>query len=138
MARIYQPLKRKGDGRWDMTVGSDDEGWTHAIGYCHAYRELKPMEGFSQEQTDRENAKIAPFRAKYHDTGHDSAEQAEACYREYVLDQEVRFSRTTSAERCLECQEWTPEMVEVGPFRFLRLCAKHQAADLIRKHFDTR
>lgn len=88
MARIYQALEirdsdGKGTGRWHMTVGSDEEHWVHAVGYCAQDCE-----------------------------GHPTAAEAERHHKEYVADH-ARVWNATSAHKCEGCGEWTPRIVEL-------------------------
>jgi hypothetical protein len=108
MARIYQVREKLADGkstgRFDYTVSSDDEGWAHALGYC----------GPSGNHPD----------------GHPTREEAEDCWRSYCLDRDIRIAETTTAERCAGCHDWTPRLVEVGPFLHFYLCDRCGTVDL--------
>jgi hypothetical protein len=129
VARIHQPMQRKGDGRWDYTVSSDEEGWAHPDGYCAGW----PFHGVTPQfvpaqEWQRAAAAALPFRAKYHTDGHATAEEAVRCHQEYELDRELRvFTRTDEQRRCVECNTWTARVVEVGTFRRWHICEGHDA-----------
>lgn len=135
MARIYMPRQRTDDGRWRMTVSSDEEGWCHAVGYCRPHKALTPTAGYiSQEMCDAENARTEPFKHKYHDDGHATEAEAAACYREWELDQDVhKHVFSTTQKKCAECGEWTSHVVEIG-LHLVTLCEKHQDREMIKKH----
>jgi len=145
MASFYQARQRQRDGRWDMTVSSDDEGWCHAIGYCAGpFRPLEPSVALRQEQCDEYNRKHAPFSDRYHADGHESSQEAEACYREYRLDHELRFwpDREDAREqhRCEApgCGAWTSGRGEMKPFDLWHLCAEHQTREAVKALLDAR
>src|SRR5438045_2364290 len=97
----YGPLQRK-DGRWDYTCTNG--AGTFPIGYCSAYRELTPDGGlFPKEMCDRENARILPFKDKYHGDGHATSEEAMACYRVHELDQHLVFDANESGDTKHKC-----------------------------------
>ncbi len=135
MARIYSVRERL-DHRFDMTVSSDDEGWCHAIGYCSGWRDLGSDEEvrksypwadqFMIAMLKRDHEKQEPFRAKYHDNGHATREEARACYREYEFDQELRFTEMRDEQRkCAICDQWTQGYAELGQFHRFFLCGDH-------------
>ena len=73
--------------------------------------------------------------ARHDLTPHPTAEDAERCKYEYDLSHTRTYENTT-ADRCLECGEWTPHGVSIGygiPDQ-VALCPEHQTPDLIRKH----
>jgi hypothetical protein len=140
MARIYQP-RRLGDGSgWHYTVASDEEHWCHAVGYCgKTFDALWPERRPDAFPTDDAHyaalrAEALPFRDKYHRTPHATAEEAVACYREFLIDQELRITEdATTQAHCRVCQAWTTGRVTVGHSlsrRFV-LCPAHQTRDVI-------
>lgn len=69
-------------------------------------------------------------------TPHATAEEAERCKYEYDL-KATRPYTLTSAHKCKECGEWTPNGISIGygmPDQ-VTLCPEHQTPDLIRKHY---
>ena len=146
MARIYMVKRRLRDGRWDMTVSSDEEGWAHAIGYCAGWNELteadcKRLLGpyhWPSIQEDQEARR--QFQSKYHVDGHNSSAEAEACYLNFLLDQEIKFHEEVDTQkRCKMCGVWTTGYGSLGreiPRRW-PLCKTHQTRksieELVRK-----
>lgn len=139
MAQIYQPRQRASDGRWDMTVSSDEEGWAHAEGYCGGLPKMYDESARARlgdtvfEMANRQAAEIAagPHAGKYHRDGHSTAEEAEACYATFCLDKLKihRFTgdRPAKLHACAHpgCAEYTPHMIEVGHFFHVHLCEAH-------------
>lgn len=149
MARIYQVLQRQSDKRWDMTVSSDEEGWAHPIGYCTGWRgdpddaEKERLtktfgEGFV-EGLQREWDQKRSHKDKFHRDGHATAEEAEACWRAYRFDTELRFHESTSTQKvCQVCGVWTPKYAELGhefPERF-DLCDAHLTRECVEQVFN--
>lgn len=138
MARIYAPRQRQTDGRWDYTVASDEEGWVHPLGYCAG--PWKPLEAgiaLNAEQCAEYNLKHAPFAERYHVTGHTTAEDARACYRQYELDHLLRFyddpPDATTFHRCQAhgCEGLTAGLAECGEFKYWHLCALHRNRETV-------
>lgn len=129
----YQPLKRESDGRWDFTVTND--GKTRAVGYCHAWKDWHDLDVFSPEQNAYHkkafDEQCGPFRDKYHNDGHVSAEEASACYRAYLLDQrlQLRIVEEGVQRECLKCGTWTTLRAQVECLSMLVLCEEHQNKD---------
>lgn len=111
MARIYQPLEIKKDGKgiglFHMCVGSDEERWTHAVGYC---------------------AKDCP--------GHATKEEAIRHYYDYLADN-MRVGTSSSAHKCRVCQEWTPKYcTHADACTMIFLCDKHWSQDEFREQLN--
>jgi hypothetical protein len=109
---ITQARQRESDRCWDMTESSDEEGWTHAIGYCAGKYDGKPCE-------------------------HATPKEADECYRRYQLDQQTKYDVTNrdQQERCIACGNWTQNRVEVGcqwP-RYFILCSEHATREQLEK-----
>jgi len=145
MARIYQVLKRK-DDRFDMTVSSDDEGWTHAIGYCAGWRELFKAEcdriHIPWEVARKDQDKKRPFQSKFHKEGHGTAEEAHECYNNYILDILTEFDviDNDGKLKCKVCSDWTQNRVMFrgsGVFKPpVPLCSKHNTREHVKRIFD--
>lgn len=93
---------------------------------------------FSKEQIDAENARIFPFRDKYHNDGHDSESGACNCYREFQLDQHLEFTlgeESDTQKKCQICGLWTigQAMIRGEGFRYWHLCPDHQAREFVEK-----
>lgn len=60
---------------------------------------------------------------------HATAEEAAACYREWLLDKKLmRREATSQQRRCEVCNEYTSRFVEIGHETFW-LCEKHDGRD---------
>ncbi|MGE0460889.1 MAG: hypothetical protein AB7Q16_05930 [Vicinamibacterales bacterium] len=137
MARIYQPLQRQRDGRWNMTVSSDEERWTHAVGFCAGtFDQCWPPHNPSEPQRvmawgsvdayEADRLKHRVHEALYHDDGHATAEEAQACYDRYCrLLHRRDFDEKDVQRKCAICGEWTVHRVMVGEVRLLSLCGAH-------------
>lgn len=135
----YRPLQRQ-DGRWDYTC--TNSGGTYPLGYCAGYRELTnegALRGmFDQSTLDRENARMAPFREKYHRNGHETADESERCYRLHQLDQHLAWDDGLLAQeqkRCEICQSWTGSFAYIhgGVSRSWYLCGDHLQRESVEK-----
>ena len=134
----YGPRQRESDGRFDYTVANRRSG-TRAIGYCTEFR-LVGAESLPEEIIAQANARIEKHKAKYHTDGHATADEACACYKEYLLDcWEDEFAhrgadRWKGAQhQCRECKEWTQEFVQVNHLP-IDLCPTCQRREVVAKH----
>lgn len=117
MSNIWTARQRLADKKWDYSVGSDESGVPHAVGYCAGWHDHTPEErqklterfgeGFLKS-LDREKVAQLPFKEKYHTEGHATANEAIECYHEFLLDQQLRFSDDMeSQKKCKVCGAWT-------------------------------
>lgn len=142
MARIYQPLQRQSDKRWDMTVSSDEERWTHAEGFCAGTFEKQWPDWPEGETPERlrfwmsreyylaRREEHRPHAAHYHDDGHATAEEASACYERFGRLVERRDVVDENEQRkCQVCSAWTTHRVLIGHsiHQELVLCPAHQS-----------
>lgn len=120
--RHYSARQRLSGG-WDYTCGD------RPVGYCGGWPYDRPAgPHVPTEMWEQARAKAEPCRAKYHDTPHETAEAACACYREFLLDNEARFSLREDANqqlRCAVCKAWTTGVAYVGAYRLYVLCPEH-------------
>lgn len=143
---VYSPRQRETSGRWDFTVKNG--AGIMPLGYCHAYHvwtaeDLKYYDASSaQKEADRLNAQYAPFELKFHGGGHTTAEEAVQCYREYLLDHQLRFSEKPDDDtqhRCAvpECGAWTQHTgwLTGDHNHFWHLCPDHQNRESVEKLF---
>lgn len=108
---LYQPKQRKNDdgtpGRWDMTC--TDGAGTYPIGFCG----LAGSCG-----------------------GHDTGEEAQACWNKHRLDNDLGFGETKHQQRrCEVCAQWTTGVAYLrGEFPYeWPLCDKHRNRDGVDK-----
>lgn len=132
----YQARKRETDGRWDFTCRNDDQIWP--VGYCRAYRPFTGNELWmvgGAEHAAYENAKEEPFKDKYHEDGHATADEAADCYRLYVLDHRIRLNEEAADEqrKCEVCGEWTTLRASVDHGAGWPLCVLHNNREEVEK-----
>lgn len=149
--RYYDARQREHDGRWDYTCRHDDR--IYPVGYCAGFRPYKADDVVvrSEEHARELNAELEPFREKYHTDGHATPEEARACYREYLLDQRLRFVRwehtTPSGEEVLPgtlslcnadgCTEYTPHYAAIrGTMESWYLCDDHLDRETVEALYD--
>lgn len=66
--------------------------------------------------------------------GHDTEEEACNHYKEYLLDNRVRYSKDVQSQRkCEICKEWTQGLAWVGGYQGFQLCEKHQNRESLEK-----
>lgn len=140
MARIYMPRQREESKVWDMTVGSDEEGWIHPIGYCAGWHEWTDDEakrlGFSLESCLRDQEPLVPHKAKFHIDGHSTSAEAATCYEGYILDTELHFrDNADEQKKCIVCDVWTTGRALLGHTfsKVFVLCPAHATRDNVVK-----
>ncbi len=59
---------------------------------------------------------------------HATAEEAEACYKNYLIEERLVFNNSNSSmHRCRVCEEFTTGIAEIGEYMwFAVLCENHQ------------
>lgn len=117
MTTYYPPLQRQSDRRWDMTRGTGSTP-AYAIGYC------------------------AGGCGGCDGKGHDTAEEASACYDAWRLDTLLSFHEDPTTQlRCSACGEWTTGLGDLRGDNFVRpvpLCPAHQTREHMAKALDDR
>lgn len=126
----YEAKQRKSDGRWDYTRNNEPTG------YCCRFREYNQefVEKFhiSEEEVDKHNS----FAHKYHSGGHETEQEARECYKQYLLDHQLRFWKTKDEQRkCQICKQWTQNVAEIG-CRMFTLCDEHNNCEEVSGLFD--
>lgn len=127
----YEPKQRKSDGKWDYTRNGC------ATGYCHTF---KPFEKEFVEQfhiSDREVEKHNSFADKYHADGHDSADEACECYKQYQLDHTLQLDHedVNQQRKCEVCGEWTTKFAMLDCSLF-HLCDEHRTREEVEKLYS--
>jgi hypothetical protein len=114
------------DGRWDFCCGN------RPVGYCAGFPSTDNPHGIPF--WDEHIAKCEEHRAKFHEDGHATAEEAAACYLEHELDFRLREWESRDAQRkCRECGEWTTHVVQVGGYSIFVLCPEHATREIIKR-----
>ncbi len=129
----YYEARQRTDRRWDYTIAHND-GTCYPTGYCGGFLDpddtVKSLgyECYSEEQ----KAEIRSRKDKYHTAGHETAEEAEECYRQYTLDTKTRFGMENSdaQRRCEKCGVWTTKRVMIESLEIV-LCDDHQSKETV-------
>ena len=113
----YTALQRKTDKKWDYTRRNGDS--IHAIGYCSG----------------------AARGDEYHEVGHETEGQARECYKQYLLDNELRLEGQELADsrrmcECDGCEVWTGKMAAISPTRSFILCDEHRTREVVSGLFS--
>jgi len=108
-----------------------------AAGYCQGWRDWSEDEredlGYSEEYFER----LEAHKDKFHEDGHETAEEACECYRQFLLDVELDLSAfmPDTMKRCEVCQEFTQGLARIGDVEFV-LCDSHRNRDRVEELFD--
>ena len=136
---VYAPRQKSSDGRWRFTV--QNGAGTTELGYCCPFHvwtaeEIRYYDPASaEEEANRLNSKYGPFESKFHPEGHSTAAEAVQCYREYLLDHQLKFSDRPADDnaqhRCAVdgCGVWTQHAGWIAgeSHHFWYLCLAHQS-----------
>ena len=128
---------RKGlDKRWYSTAKVGE--YIYLMGYCVPYLPLnKDICAALKMQYDKQREiKLEQNKDKYHYTGHDTREEANRCYYEYILDIELKHIQTPDwqgSTKCYICKSHTNTGIEPQPGVFYWLCEKHNTNETIEK-----
>lgn len=123
--------QRPSDSRWDYTWNG------RPTGYCHEYVPLKEDgQILPAEIAKRENAKMEALKDKFHSTGHATEQEACDCYKQHLLDTNLRLTpeepaNASQQNRCQVCQKFTACHASVGPYQLFVLCPEHQTRECI-------
>lgn len=135
-----QALQRK-DGRYDYTLHNNRIG-TAPIGYCAGWSERTEEEmraiGLGDDVIKMILADIEmrrPHRDKYHRDGHATPEEAQECYKRYVMDNELVLDRQVDHGECLVCKALTRRAAEADHRLFI-LCDEHCTREQVEKLFQ--
>jgi hypothetical protein len=143
MTTYYQALQRKSDQRYDYT-SSTGSTQPHPIGYCAGWKEMSDYGTAAwdknlKESLERDIEEKRPFKDKFHSDGHATAAEAEACYRQYELDHQLRLHEAPAEpdqlHRCKAdgCKEFTAGVAFLGNHRHFYLCDAHRNRETVEK-----
>ena len=134
--RVYQPMRRETDNRWDYVCTTRDV--TFPVGYCAGWvepeeQQLQAIVGL-QETIERVRQHIT----KFHTDGHAHPLEAALCYRDYLLDTALQLY--TPAPKggaiCLLCRHPTEIAARIPPrYGFFPLCHEHMSRASVEKLF---
>lgn len=135
----YCARQRESDGRWDYT--NRNSTGTYALGYCAGWRELDHEHLGKIFGVDRlpwfeqDLEKRRAHQGKYHADGHATAGEADACYRQYQLDNELRLhdppADPDALHKCAVCGTFTAGMAEIGEHWHRHLCDAHRTREAV-------
>jgi hypothetical protein len=131
----YYKARQRKDGKWDYTCMNDGHIWP--IGYCESYKQYSVDEWWSRMITEEKRADHDRTADKHHVDGHASASEAEACYRQYLLDHCVRLKGVWEQQsKCEVCGEWTQLYASVNNTSYFDLCEEHNTLEQVEKLFE--
>lgn len=114
------------DGRWDYSAETDGE--SRPVGYCAGWSEVSDAEEAATPGLRKEREKLRANKAKFHKGGHDTLEEACACFRGFLLDTTRRAKASPQLHPCdfPGCQGSSDAGVTVdGELRW-HLCKPHR------------
>lgn len=128
----YAARQRGGNGRFDYTRMND--GVVVPVGYCLPYRPFEYNQPWIVPQVAEQlNKQEAQFVFKYHDDGHATAEEACACYLDYLLDHSLSLMlQGTDRRRCAVCGEPTLLTARLDMSSW-SLCQQHNTRDNVAR-----
>jgi hypothetical protein len=130
---IHIKLMQRKDGRYEFAqIGSDG---VRPVGYC------APWMNWPKDWQERMRLKYDQYvaeRDRYHTDGHETPEEAAACYKRYVLDHELDLTRVNSDAqyKCVVCGEWTQGYARVGWTRQYALCDQHRTREQVELLYE--
>lgn len=136
----YFDARQRKDKKWDYTCKNDGAIWP--VGYCDKYHPMdkeacsKIGMPFNPAYLEKEER----FKHKHHTDGHSSKEEACECYRNYLLDQQLRFSEDRedpdTLHKCAVCKTMTSGTAEID-YQQWNLCKEHRTRDCVEKLFPS-
>lgn len=133
----YKAAQRLSDNRWEYVCFND--GRAYKTGYCAGWREVTDAEEAQIPGLRADVEKRRPNQDKYHTHGHDTAEEACECYRQYLLDNTLRLRpapetpKTLHRCECPECAEYTAGQASVGDMNIWNLCDGHRTREVVEQ-----
>lgn len=137
----YESRQLKGGpnaGKWNYTCMND--GIIYPVGYCGGWptwldEGADPSPLLPIHQT-LERERLLNFKPKFHEHPHETPEEAQACYKMYLLDTAMRtVNDDHSKQHCAVCGEWTQTVVSVVSHAQYRLCPVHANRTEVEKLF---
>lgn len=126
----YHAQQRSSDYRWEFVV--DDDKLTYQVGYCVGVIDLEDPDlidslgGRDSVAYKYYVANVTPNLHSYHVNGHDTKEEACACYRKFLLENRTSLNiRLTEAADCVICGSRTVYGATVDGADYL-LCDSHR------------
>lgn len=119
-----KPMQRKNDLKWDYTCNGIPTG------YCRPYRDMSDI-----PMSENRRAQFQAMAHKHHDHGHETAQEAADCYKDYLMDHRLQFSRgsNNTQRKCKVCGEWTQKWAQIDAYEIMHLCDKHLNRESVEK-----
>jgi hypothetical protein len=114
--RTEKALQRQKDDRWDYCTVSS-KGHCRPMGYCAGWREYQSGElGLPDDQIEKLNEFKQQFKGSYHTDGHATRDEAEECYKKYLIDQRLRLDghMPDTQKKCQSPAHWEA-LLEMKP-----------------------
>lgn len=141
----YYQARQRTTGRWDYTVMNNR--LVSPVGYCQGrFDTIFPERRdpswswyLDDEHYAHERAKVLPFAAHYHDDGHATEDEANACYRRYQLDQRLRLDGGEGGHAYYRCQApggcttLTNRYAELDHLSLFHLCDEHRTREVVEQ-----
>ena len=126
--------RQQTDGyRWEFVV--DDDGLIYSVGYCSGAPDfddpalIESLGGKGSEAYRWYRFRVEPWISRYHKNGHDSKDEACACFRMYLLDYHTDFSVELGQMcECMICAQPTHLGAMVYGQAYV-LCDQHRNRD---------
>jgi hypothetical protein len=113
----------------------DADGLTYPVGYCVGPIDLddpdliNSLGGSDSIAYGIYRSKVTPFLDEYHLNGHDTKEEACACYKRYLLDNRLVIdSKLTGKDSCVVCGARTEYAALLEGMHYV-LCNVHRNRD---------
>lgn len=118
-----------------------NDGFVWPLGYCAGWKwseTFDPKRDWmwgSEDHWQCEKNEAETHKHKYHTDGHATKEEAYACYKAYMLDNELRLDHIhkNAMYPCLVCKTFTQREATVGPWASFVLCDQHCNREEVEK-----
>jgi hypothetical protein len=115
-------MQRKVSGRWDFTCRNGLN--LYPIGYCVPWERVQKAHAFYSNALDESN------KDKYHEDGHATKDAACECYRQYLLDNMLRFHQAVGQHmECCVCGDLT--LLRASIHKSWPLCDEHRTREIV-------
>lgn len=123
----YITARKALDGRWFSTCKMGKN--IFLVGYCILYIQRSPemCKSMNLEYDKQLEKKLEVYQDKYHLNGHDTKEEANKCYYNYMLDNELKHVHIDDwqASACHICGKLSVNGIEPDIGNFIWLCSQH-------------
>jgi hypothetical protein len=121
----FAARQRNADQRWDYTCRTG-QGAVHPVGYCMPYSWIDPDKSSAILLSEEDKEKIRQSKDKHHSDGHATQEEAEQCYKNYLLDMRTFYDSKIQRQMlpCEVCGVFTQRAVSIDGWTHI-LCDDH-------------